>query len=86
MVANGALNLRRLTESSSELRGIREAYAEAIQSLIIYSLVAVCVALPFALGMEWLNVHKAGMRTQTTDVADEGKDSSSGVEMQARRG
>ena len=61
VISNGALDLQRLAGSSEVLEALRGAYAKAIQNLLLYSLVAVCVALPFALRMEWLNVKKAAV-------------------------
>ena len=52
VIANGPLDLHRLSDSGLEQQGLREAYAKAIQNLMWYSLAAVCVALPFALGTE----------------------------------
>lgn len=64
VITNGALNLQRLRSSPVVLKALREAYAKAIQNLLVYSLVAVCVALPFALGMQWLNVKKVAKKTK----------------------
>ena len=68
VITNGALNLQRLTGSNVVLTALREAYAKAIQNLMVYSLVSICVALPFALGMQWLNVKKVAKKTPVEDV------------------
>lgn len=58
VVRNGALNLENLTRSPSMLRGLRQAYAIAISHVCILLVVVVCVSIPVALGMEWLNIKK----------------------------
>ena len=83
VIANGALNLQRLTDSSVAQRGLREAYAKAIQNLIIYSLVAVCIALPFALSMQWLNVKNATKKPQSKYASGLDAETDLGTEMQA---
>ena len=85
VITNGALNLQRLTNSALALKALREAYAKAIQNLLIYSLVAVCVALPFALGMQWLNLKKAAKKTQMEDANEQEHGKLLGTETQAMK-
>lgn len=61
----------RLAETPAILRALQEAYAAAIQRTMYFSLATACVALPFALGMEWLNVKK--IAEEKTDRVGEAK-------------
>ncbi|PQE02873.1 efflux pump antibiotic resistance protein [Rutstroemia sp. NJR-2017a BBW] len=55
----GATGLQSLARSSSTvLVALRDAYADAIQDTMYYALATACVALPFACGMQWLNIKK----------------------------
>ncbi|KAL8868192.1 MAG: hypothetical protein Q9174_005149 [Haloplaca sp. 1 TL-2023] len=64
VVRNGALNLEHLTRSPSILRGLRQAYAIAISHVCILLVVVVCVSIPVALGMEWLNIKKVSQQRE----------------------
>ena len=54
----GAGGLKDLRVSGETLRRLREAYAEALRSTFVLPLVGTCLALPFAVGMQWLNIKK----------------------------
>jgi hypothetical protein len=54
----GPLNLPLLTSTAAQLHGLREAFAVAIQHVMIFALVTVCVSVPVACGMQWLNIVK----------------------------
>ena len=58
VVRNGALNLQSLTTSASALSGIRQAYAIAISHVNIFLVAVICISVPTACGMEWLNIKK----------------------------
>lgn len=64
----GATGLRNLAGSNSTLLlALREAYADAIQDAMIYAVAGVCVALPFACGMQWFNIKRvAKQRREAT--------------------
>lgn len=64
VVRNGALNLERLTTSFSATHGLREAYAIAISYVNIFLVVIICVSVPTALGMEWLNIKKISQQRE----------------------
>jgi len=64
VVRNGALNLERLTTSPSALHGLREAYAIAISHVNIFLTVIICISVPTALGMEWLNIKKVSQQLE----------------------
>ncbi|KAJ4286035.1 hypothetical protein N0V90_013382 [Kalmusia sp. IMI 367209] len=73
MVINaGAMGLPLLAKSPDILLALRRAYADAIRYTLILSLVAACVAFPWALGMEWLNIRKIAeaRRAETAEKAD----------------
>ena len=52
----GAANLVSLAGSPQVLEALRIAYAKAVDNTLVLSLSAACIALPFALFMEFLNV------------------------------
>ena len=58
VIRAGALNLPSLTTSSRILHGLREAYAVAISHVNIFLVVVICISVPTACGMEWLNIKK----------------------------
>ena len=64
----GPLNLKALANTPAVLHALRSAYSLAVRDTIYYSLAAVCVTIPFAFGMQWLNVKKAA---QNKDVEEE---------------
>ena len=69
VIKAGASNLSKITNSSTALALLRIAYDRAIHNVLIYSLAAICTALPFALGMQWLNVKKAAQKVSESQVA-----------------
>ncbi|KAL8969893.1 MAG: hypothetical protein Q9197_004104 [Variospora fuerteventurae] len=56
VVRNGALDLQRLTSSPRTLQGLRTAYAMAISHVNIFLVVLICISVPTACGMKWLNI------------------------------
>lgn len=62
VVKAGASGLHALAPSPQSLNALRDAYASAIWRTLVFALVAACVALPFALGMERLNVKVVAKR------------------------
>lgn len=58
VIRAGALNLKLLTTSNSVLQGLREAFAIAISHVNILLVVVICVSVPTACGMKWLNIKK----------------------------
>ncbi|KAL9018649.1 MAG: hypothetical protein Q9185_004060 [Variospora sp. 1 TL-2023] len=56
VVHNGALDLQRLTSSPTTLQGLRTAYAMAISHVNIFLVVLICISVPTACGMKWLNI------------------------------
>ena len=59
VVNAGPLNLKALAKSPDVLHALRSAYSLAVRDTMYCSLAAVCVTIPFAFGMQWLNVKKA---------------------------
>lgn len=64
VIRNGALNLQTLTMSPSALRGLREAYSIAISHVNIFLVVVICISVPTASGMEWLNIKKISQQRE----------------------
>ena len=58
VVIAGPLDLKSLTPSEVILHGLREAWARAVSRVNILLVVVVCVSVPTACGMEWLNIKK----------------------------
>ena len=64
MVRAGALNLQSLTTSPSILHSLREAYAVAIAHVNIFLVAIICISVPTACGMEWLNIKKVSAQRE----------------------
>jgi len=64
----GPTALTLLAKTPAILRALRDAYSEAIQRTMYFSLATACVALPFALGMQWLNVKKVAKEKEKEKV------------------
>ena len=62
IIKAGPLNLSRITNSSAVLTLLRTAYNRGIHNVLIYSLTAICTAMPFALDMQWLDVKKVAQK------------------------
>jgi hypothetical protein len=58
VVNTGATNLTSLTSDPHTLLAIRVAYSVAIRDVIFFTAGTIAIALPFALGMEWINLKK----------------------------
>ena len=56
VLSKGALNLSSLTADADVLAALRQAYAKAIDRIMIFALVIVCLGAPVTLGMRWLNL------------------------------
>ncbi|KAF5857251.1 hypothetical protein ETB97_006049 [Aspergillus alliaceus] len=72
VIAAGPTGLRSLTTDTAILRQLQDAYAYGIRMVMYFALAASCAAVPFALGMEWLNVKKeAAKRKKVEESVDE---------------
>ena len=56
VLREGALRLSSLSTATEVLTGLRQAYAKAIDRIMIFALVIVCLGTPVTLGMRWLNL------------------------------
>jgi hypothetical protein len=54
----GAGGLKIVAPDIATLQDLREAYADALRGPFVLALVATCIALPFAAGMQWLNIRR----------------------------
>lgn len=52
----GALHLSSLTSAADILDALRRAYAKAIDQIMVFALVIVCLGAPVTMGMRWLNL------------------------------
>lgn len=53
-----------LAGSSQVLEALQLAYAKAVDNTLVLSVSAACIALPFALSMEFLNVKKIAQQRE----------------------
>lgn len=56
VISAGPLNLPALATTPRVLQSLREAYVEVLLNLMMFSLVVVCMSVPVACGMKWLNL------------------------------
>lgn len=54
----GAGGLKTIASNAAVLEHLRAAYAEALKGTFVLALIGTCLALPFAAGMQWLNIKK----------------------------
>ncbi|KAH5296153.1 hypothetical protein HBI12_213810 [Parastagonospora nodorum] len=54
----GAGGINSIAPDGAVLKSLREAYAEALRGSFVLALVSTCLALPFAAGMQWLNIKR----------------------------
>ncbi|KAL8825030.1 MAG: hypothetical protein Q9191_004663 [Dirinaria sp. TL-2023a] len=64
VIRNEALDLQSLTTSPGLLRGLRKAYAIAISHVTIFLVVLICISVPTACGMKWLNIKEVSKRNE----------------------
>lgn len=58
VIQAGALNVATLSSSPEIIQGLRSAWSVAVAHLNILLTTIICVSVPTALGMRWLNVKK----------------------------
>jgi len=58
VISAGALNLSSLTTSNTVLRSLQAAYAKVISTIMVFALIIVCISIPVACGMKWLNLKR----------------------------
>ena len=64
MVRAGATDLQSLSTSPYILQCLREAYAIAVSHVNIFLVVVICVSVPTACGMEWLDIKKVSAQRE----------------------
>ncbi|OJZ90342.1 hypothetical protein ASPFODRAFT_202897 [Aspergillus luchuensis CBS 106.47] len=72
VIAAGPTGLRSLTTDATILRALQDAYAYGIRAVMDFGLAAACLAVPFALAMEWRNVKKEAASKKLAEVAANG--------------
>ncbi|KAF1998136.1 MFS general substrate transporter [Amniculicola lignicola CBS 123094] len=58
VIKAGALDLPNLSTSRTAIEGLREAWALSVSWVNILLTAVICISLPTALGMKWLNIKK----------------------------
>ena len=67
VVSAGALGIKQLAQSPEILVGLRKAYATAVDNTMYCACAAICLSLPIAACMQWLNLRKvSATRTAAT--------------------
>ncbi|PYH70137.1 MDR family MFS transporter [Aspergillus vadensis CBS 113365] len=74
VIAAGPTGLRSLTTDATILRALQDAYAYGIRAVMDFGLAAACLAVPFALAMEWRNVKKEAASKKLAKEAANGTD------------
>ncbi|RAH63058.1 efflux pump antibiotic resistance protein [Aspergillus piperis CBS 112811] len=72
VIAAGPTGLRSLTTDATILRALQDAYAYGIRAVMDFGLAAACLAVPFALAMEWRNVKKEAASKKLAEMAANG--------------
>ncbi|PWY62638.1 efflux pump antibiotic resistance protein [Aspergillus eucalypticola CBS 122712] len=72
VIAAGPTGLRSLTTDATTLRALQDAYAYGIRAVMDFGLAAACLAVPFALAMEWRNVKKEAASKKLAKEATNG--------------
>ncbi|GAA86110.1 efflux pump antibiotic resistance protein [Aspergillus luchuensis IFO 4308] len=72
VIAAGPTGLRSLTTDATILRALQDAYAYGIRAVMDFGLAAACLAVPFALAMEWRNVKKEAASKKLAEVTANG--------------
>ena len=70
VVIAGPLDLTSLTTSKSALQALREAWSLAVSRVNIFLLVVICVSVPTACGMEWLNIKRISREREEEKKAE----------------
>lgn len=65
VIAAGPTGLRTLTKDAAALHALQEAYTVAICMIMYFALATSIAAVPFACGMQWLNVRKVAKDSET---------------------
>lgn len=75
VIAAGPTGLQSLTTDATILRALQDAYAYGIRAVMDFGLAAACLAVPFALAMEWRNVKKEAASKRLAKEATDGDES-----------
>jgi hypothetical protein len=70
VISAGALNVTSLTDSPNVLHGLRAAWSIAVAHVNILLTSIICISVPTALGMRWLNLKKI---SEARDAEKKGK-------------
>lgn len=67
-VIKASVDLKALTNEPTILRALRSCYAEGIREIMFFSLAAVVVSFPIAIGTQWKR-----LKTTSTDQSEREK-------------
>lgn len=62
VIEAGPAGLKAFAFDQEILRFLQQCYADGVKNTLYVALATSVVAVPFALGMQWLNVKKVGQR------------------------
>jgi len=60
----GATGLHSLTKSPEKLRYLQDVYSDAVSKVMIFLVAIICISVPTALGMKWLNIKKVSIQLE----------------------
>ncbi|KAI9878025.1 MAG: hypothetical protein M1830_002145 [Pleopsidium flavum] len=80
VIAAGAINLPGIAPSPAALDSLRSIWNTAISRAMIFSLAMLCAAVPFTLGMEWLNAKNIASGRKASAEKPDSKDTEEGLE------
>jgi len=60
----GATGLHSLTESPDKLRQLQDVYSNAVSKVMIFLVAVICISVPTAFGMKWLNIKKISIQRE----------------------
>ncbi|CAG8953636.1 hypothetical protein HYFRA_00010095 [Hymenoscyphus fraxineus] len=66
----GATGLSSLTNDASLVQKLREAYTVAISHTMIFLLATICISIPIAFGMKWLNIKNVSIERENTKAKE----------------
>ncbi|PVH92484.1 MFS general substrate transporter [Periconia macrospinosa] len=77
-IAAGALDVDTLTQSPVDLHGLRQAWAHSVGWVNILLTAVICISVPTALGMRWLNIKKVSQEREQAKQKQAGQNDSKG--------
>lgn len=60
----GATGLTSITRSPELIQKLRHAYSVAISHVMVFLVIVICISVPTAFGMKWLNIKKISIQRE----------------------